>query len=65
MRVAIEKVRGQLGHEYDLVVGGKRIKTADKIKSVNPAKPFASSRSSPEGWNGACGTRDDGRAKGF
>jgi 1-pyrroline-5-carboxylate dehydrogenase len=39
MRAAIEKVRGQLGREYDLIVGGKRIKTPDKIKSLNPAKP--------------------------
>src|ERR1700723_2752940 len=39
MRAAIERVRGQLGREYDLVIGGQRIKTADKIKSLNPAKP--------------------------
>jgi len=39
MRSAIEKVRGQLGREYDLVIGGKRVKTPDKIKSLNPAKP--------------------------
>ena len=39
MRAAIEKVRGQLGREYDLLIGGKRIKTSDKIKSINPAKP--------------------------
>ncbi len=39
MRAAIEKVRGQLGREYDLIIGGKRGKTKDKIKSINPAKP--------------------------
>src|SRR5437764_1278202 len=39
MRAAIAKVRGQLGHEYDLIIGGKRVKTTDKIKSLNPAKP--------------------------
>ena len=39
MRAAIEKVRGQLGREYDLIIGGKRVKTQDKIKSINPAKP--------------------------
>src|SRR6201993_925031 len=39
MRAAIEKVRGQLGREYDLIIGGKRIKTGEKIKSINPAKP--------------------------
>jgi 1-pyrroline-5-carboxylate dehydrogenase len=39
MRAAIEKVRGQLGREYDLIIGGKRIKTQDKLKSINPARP--------------------------
>src|SRR5579863_8368211 len=39
MRAAIENVRSQLGREYDLIIGGKRIKTQDKIKSLNPAKP--------------------------
>jgi len=39
MRTAIEKVRGQLGREYDLVIGGRRSRTAEKIKSLNPARP--------------------------
>ncbi|MGA2354291.1 MAG: L-glutamate gamma-semialdehyde dehydrogenase [Terriglobales bacterium] len=39
MRSAIEKVRGLLGREYDLIIGGKRLKTSDKIRSINPAKP--------------------------
>src|SRR3984893_8388968 len=39
MRAAIERVRGQLGREYDLIIGGKRISTTDKIKSINPARP--------------------------
>ena len=39
MRVAIEKVRSELGHEYDLVIGGRRVKTAEKTQSLNPAKP--------------------------
>ena len=39
MRSAIEKVRGQLGREYDLIIGGKRLKTSAKIRSINPAKP--------------------------
>ena len=39
MRTAIEKVRSQLGREYDLVIGGKRVRTAEKIKSLNPARP--------------------------
>jgi 1-pyrroline-5-carboxylate dehydrogenase len=39
MCAAIEKVRGQLGHEYDLIIGGKHLKTTDKIRSLNPSKP--------------------------
>ena len=39
MREAIAKVRTELGREYDLVIGGKRIQTKDKIVSLNPAKP--------------------------
>ncbi len=39
MRAAIEKVRNELGREYDLVIGGKRTRTAEKIRSVNPARP--------------------------
>jgi 1-pyrroline-5-carboxylate dehydrogenase len=39
MRSALEKVRSQLGREYDLIIGGKRVRTQDKIKSINPAKP--------------------------
>ena len=39
MRAAIEKVRSQLGREYDLVIGGKRVKTKDKLRSINPANP--------------------------
>jgi 1-pyrroline-5-carboxylate dehydrogenase len=39
MRAAIEKVRGQLGREYELIIGGKRVKTADKIRSLNPTRP--------------------------
>src|SRR3954470_18412408 len=39
MREAIEKVRSELGREYDLVIGGKLMKTDGKIKSLNPAKP--------------------------
>ena len=39
MRAALEKVRGQLGQEYDLIIGGKRVRTDAKIKSVNPARP--------------------------
>jgi 1-pyrroline-5-carboxylate dehydrogenase len=39
MRSALERVRGQLGREYDLVIGGRRVRTTDKIRSLNPARP--------------------------
>jgi 1-pyrroline-5-carboxylate dehydrogenase len=39
MRAAIEKVRSELGREYDLVIGGRRVKTEEKTQSLNPAKP--------------------------
>ena len=39
MKAALDKVRAELGREYELVIGGKHIKTADKIKSLNPANP--------------------------
>jgi 1-pyrroline-5-carboxylate dehydrogenase len=37
MRAAIEKVKGQLGQEYPLVIGGERITTESKLDSFNPA----------------------------
>src|SRR5258705_160340 len=37
MHEAIEKVKGQLGREYPLVIGGERITTSDKLDSFNPA----------------------------
>ena len=39
MYAALDKVRSELGREYDLVIGGRRIKTGDTAPSVNPAKP--------------------------
>ncbi|MFN2456009.1 MAG: L-glutamate gamma-semialdehyde dehydrogenase [Pyrinomonadaceae bacterium] len=38
MRAAIEKVKGKLGREYPLVIGGHRIKTESKFESINPAQ---------------------------
>ena len=37
MREAIEKVKSELGREYPLVIGGKRITTDSKLESINPA----------------------------
>ncbi len=39
MHAAIEKVRSELGREYDLVIGGRRVKTEKKHSSLNPAHP--------------------------
>jgi 1-pyrroline-5-carboxylate dehydrogenase len=39
MHEALELVSSQLGQEYDLIVGGHRLKTESKIRSVNPARP--------------------------
>ena len=39
MREAIGRVQSELGREYDLVIGGRRIRSADKIRSLNPAHP--------------------------
>jgi len=39
MQAALDTVSNQLGREHDLVIGGKRIKTEGKIRSINPARP--------------------------
>jgi 1-pyrroline-5-carboxylate dehydrogenase len=39
MEEAIAAVRSRLGREYDLVIGGKRVRTEAKIVSINPARP--------------------------
>jgi 1-pyrroline-5-carboxylate dehydrogenase len=39
MEAALEKVHAELGREYDLLVGGERIKTAEKLRSLNPSHP--------------------------
>ena len=39
MQAALDLVAGQLGHEYPLIIGGRRIETEAKIRSVNPARP--------------------------
>ncbi len=37
MLAALEKVKGELGREYPLVIGGERIATDSKLDSYNPA----------------------------
>jgi len=39
MQAALEMVASRLGHEYDLIIGGHRLRTEGKIKSINPARP--------------------------
>jgi 1-pyrroline-5-carboxylate dehydrogenase len=39
MQAALIKVGDLLGHEYELVIGGQRSRTAEKMQSLNPAKP--------------------------
>ncbi len=39
MRRALDHVASHLGVEYSLIIGGKRLKTAERIRSINPARP--------------------------
>ena len=39
MREALAKVGAELGREYDMVIGGRLVKTEEKIRSLNPARP--------------------------
>jgi 1-pyrroline-5-carboxylate dehydrogenase len=39
MKKAIEKVKGQFGREYPLIIGGEHVITGEWITSTNPAKP--------------------------
>jgi 1-pyrroline-5-carboxylate dehydrogenase len=39
MEAALEKVRSEFGHEYDLRIAGERLTTAGKLKSVDPSNP--------------------------
>ena len=39
MRAALERVGAMLGHEYELIIGGERVRVASKLRSTNPAHP--------------------------
>ena len=39
MQTALLDVESHLNHEYDLIIGGRRLKTKEKIISTNPARP--------------------------
>jgi len=40
-KTALAKVSSELGKEYDLIIGGKRKKRQDRIRSINPSEPKA------------------------
>src|ERR1039458_3280488 len=39
MRRALDHVASHLGVEYSLIIGGKRLKTTENIRSINPTRP--------------------------
>ncbi|MEN6371288.1 MAG: L-glutamate gamma-semialdehyde dehydrogenase [Armatimonadota bacterium] len=39
MKKSLDKVKGQLGKLYPLVIGGKEVTTEREIKSINPSRP--------------------------
>lgn len=39
MEEALTKVRAQLGREYDILIAGQRVRTTEKLRSLNPARP--------------------------
>src|ERR1700728_4299679 len=39
MRQSLELVGTQLGREYPLIIGGHRVRTDDKIRSLDPSRP--------------------------
>ena len=53
MRAALDLVGSQLGHEYDLIIGGHRSRTEGKIKSLQPGAAGAGGGRAPEGRGGA------------
>ncbi|MEK7755474.1 MAG: aldehyde dehydrogenase family protein, partial [Acidobacteriota bacterium] len=39
MRDALAAVRAEFGREYELLIAGARLKTAEKLRSLNPSRP--------------------------
>src|SRR5712692_8850423 len=39
MEAALQKVRSELGREYELLIAGERVKAAEKLVSLNPSNP--------------------------
>jgi len=36
---ALQKVSGEFGREYDLLIAGRRVRSEDKLRSLNPSHP--------------------------
>ena len=39
MQEALARAKAKLGRHYPLLISGERVETADKLTSVNPARP--------------------------
>ena len=39
MEDGLKKVAGELGREYPLIIGGEKIHTTEKLRSLNPSRP--------------------------
>ena len=65
MRAAIEKVRGQLGREYDLIIGGKRHQDGGQDSIAQSGQAIGGRWHASEGGQGACRAGDAGRAQGL
>jgi 1-pyrroline-5-carboxylate dehydrogenase len=39
MQAAVDRIRAELGREYDLLIAGERVKTGDLLRSVDPSHP--------------------------
>ncbi len=39
MTEALQRVTGELGRDYDLIIGGKHVRAAQSFSSTNPARP--------------------------
>ena len=38
MKAALDAVSGQLGGEYELIIGGRKVKAAEQFNSINPSR---------------------------
>jgi len=63
MKAALEEVKQELGRQYDLVIGGERIKTEEKLCSFDPSEKSqvvgAFSKATPELADRAIRTADE------